>query len=241
MTNPNSINKIATVANIKYGDWTVTANIEFCYTWSEAESKYVLSTTHIGTLHGDIVAVHPNAAAALVFSNNCNITAVEWAKMTVKCGMEIGNRGDWYDAIYNHPSVREIGNNLLNKINEERMKSSCVASTIAVPTFDSDIMDIATMLRAADRLEPHLCAAAAAAIERLRAEVADAYSKSADVLAKLSASLCTTAALEREKIIAERDEARRMLCAEWAEHGPVRLNKEQIAMRYGWDCFKENA
>ena len=39
---------------------------------------------------------------------------------------------------------------------------------------------------------------------------------------------------------AERDEARRSLCIEWEEHGPVRLNREQIAMRYGWDCFKDN-
>ena len=219
MTNPNSINKIATVANIKYGNWTVTANIEFCYTWSEAESKYVLSTTHIGTLHGDIVAVHPNAAAALVFSNNCNITAVEWAKMTVKCGMEIGNRGDWYDAIYNHPSVREIGNNLLNKINEERMKSSCVASTIAVPTFDSDIMDIATMLRAADRLEPYMCAAAADEIERLRK------------------------VLDAAKRVMCRDEATirlQRLCVYRDSEDVVGLAKE-IAVERGWDCFKENA
>jgi hypothetical protein len=48
----------------------------------------------------------------------------------------------------------------------------------------------------------------------------------------------------------ERDEARRMLCLEWTEHSPcfewmedrpVRLSKEQIAMRYGWDCFRENS
>ena len=48
------------------------------------------------------------------------------------------------------------------------------------------------------------------------------------------------AADEIERLRAERDEARRRLCIEWTEHGPVRLNKEQIAMRYGWDCFKEN-
>ena len=46
---------------------------------------------------------------------------------------------------------------------------------------------------------------------------------------------------EVERLTTERDEARRMLCIEWTEHGPIRLNKEQIAMRYGWDCFKENA
>jgi len=49
--------------------------------------------------------------------------------------------------------------------------------------------------------------------------------------------------MRSEKIIEltnERDEARRSLCIEWEEHGPVRLTKEQIAMRYGWDCCKEN-
>lgn len=75
------------------------------------------------------------------------------------------------------------------------------------PIPDNDIVDITTMLRAPDRLEPYLCAAAADEIKRLREE---------------------------------RDEARRRLCLEWMEHGPVRLSKEQIAMRYGWDCFKEN-
>jgi hypothetical protein len=45
---------------------------------------------------------------------------------------------------------------------------------------------------------------------------------------------------EIQRLREERDEARRRLCLEWMEHGPVRLSKEQIAMRYGWDCFKEN-
>ena len=35
---------------------------------------------------------------------------------------------------------------------------------------DNDFVDIVTMLRAADRLEPYLCAAAANEIERLREE-----------------------------------------------------------------------
>lgn len=76
--------------------------------------------------------------------------------------------------------------------------------------------------------------------DEARKELADAYSKSAQVLADLSANLCTAAALERERLTAERDEARQRLCIEWMEHGSVRLTKEQIAMRYGWDCFKEN-
>jgi hypothetical protein len=45
---------------------------------------------------------------------------------------------------------------------------------------------------------------------------------------------------EIERLRSERDEARRRLCLEWTEHGPVRLSAEQIAMRYGWDCFNEN-
>jgi regulator of replication initiation timing len=49
-----------------------------------------------------------------------------------------------------------------------------------------------------------------------------------------------TLTAEHDALRAERDEARRRLCLEWTEHGPVRLSKEQIAMRYGWDCFKEN-
>jgi hypothetical protein len=45
---------------------------------------------------------------------------------------------------------------------------------------------------------------------------------------------------EIERLRNERDEARRMLCIELEEHGPVRRNKEQIAMWCGWDCFKED-
>lgn len=54
---------------------------------------------------------------------------------------------------------------------------------------------------------------------------------------RLKAELTLRAEIERLR--KERDEARRRLCIEWTEHGPVRLTKEQIAMRYGWDCFKE--
>jgi hypothetical protein len=94
---------------------------------------------------------------------------------------------------------------------------------------------------------PHgeICRAAAAEIERLRAEVADAYSKSADVLAKLSANLCTASALDREKIIAERDEARRMVCEMEERLGcdesgcPKNGLAHDHAKRRGWDCFKE--
>jgi len=41
---------------------------------------------------------------------------------------------------------------------------------------------------------------------------------------------------ERDAAIRERDEARRLYCAE----GECSLNMaKEVAIRYGWDCFKE--
>jgi hypothetical protein len=45
-------------------------------------------------------------------------------------------------------------------------------------------------------------------IDRLRAELADVCRKSAQALVELSSNLCATSARERERIVAERDEAR---------------------------------
>jgi len=95
-------------------------------------------------------------------------------------------------------------------------------------------------------VNPEVLRAAADEIERLRAEVADAYSKSADVLAKLSAHLCTASALEREKIIVERDEARRIACEMEERVGcdesgcPKNGLARDHAKQRGWDCYKEN-
>ena len=75
---------------------------------------------------------------------------------------------------------------------------------------------------------------AIAEIKRLRQENATLTAER-DALFVLTDRLTA----EHDALRAERDEARRRLCIEWEEHGPVRLNKEQIAMRYGWDCFKE--
>ena len=83
--------------------------------------------------------------------------------------------------------------------------------------FDSDIMDIVTMLRAADRLEPHLCAAAANEIERLRKERDEARR-----------SCCEYAAIVDGADTTEGMESGRFY---------------ERAMKYmkdrGWDCFKE--
>ena len=90
-----------------------------------------------------------------------------------------------------------------------------------------------------------------AEILKLRNELADAYSKSAQVIADLSANLCTASALERERLTAERDEARREVCRGEAmlrlqrnrvhreSEDVVRMAKE-ISVERGWDCFKEN-
>ena len=76
--------------------------------------------------------------------------------------------------------------------------------------FDSDIMDIVTMLRAADRLEPHLCAAAANEIERLR----------------------------KERDEARREVCHLMRSDDYNE--PFDGTVFEYATHRGWDCFKDN-
>lgn len=74
-------------------------------------------------------------------------------------------------------------------------------------------------------------------IERLRAELADVCRKSAQALVELSSNLCATSARERERIVAERDEARRELCRHVFLNGGV--PPRQYAQAMNWDCFKE--
>lgn len=99
-------------------------------------------------------------------------------------------------------------------------------------------------------VNPEVLRAAADEIERLRKELADAYSKSVQVIADLSANLCTASALERERLTAERDEARRRVCDDAIRNGRVyrRVGSDtvrcqtpqEVAEMMGWDCFKEN-
>lgn len=98
--------------------------------------------------------------------------------------------------------------------------------------------DIVTRLRNPLYQLPGDCIEASNEIERLRKEVADAYSKSAQVLADLSANLCTASALERERLTAERDEARRECCLTW--ESVMGREAQTVAEDKGWDCFKEN-
>ena len=92
--------------------------------------------------------------------------------------------------------------------------------------------DIVTRLRNAPWTTAEDCNEAADEIERLREELTASHESHGNEVGALTERLSLA--------IHERDEARRRLCIEWMEHGPVRLTKEQIAMRYGWDCFKEN-
>ena len=81
---------------------------------------------------------------------------------------------------------------------------------------DPDIMDIATMLRAPDRLEPHLCAAAADEIERLRAERDEARRR-----------VCEDAI--RNGRVYRRVGSDTVRCE----------TPKEVAEMMGWDCFKE--
>ncbi len=78
---------------------------------------------------------------------------------------------------------------------------------------------------------------AADEIERLRAELSDAWRKSSQALVELSSNLCATSARERERIVAERDEARREVCSLTANWKHERFD---VAKTRGWDCYKEN-
>ena len=90
---------------------------------------------------------------------------------------------------------------------------------------DPDIMDIVTMLRAPDRLEPYMCAAAAEEIERLRKERDEARRE----LCAARRELCRNEAiirLQRHRVHRDSEDV-------------VGLAKE-IAVERGWDCFKDN-
>jgi hypothetical protein len=89
--------------------------------------------------------------------------------------------------------------------------------------------DIVTRLR---RLAGAMSEARFPALEATAVEAADEIER----LHRDYSCICN----EMRRMMEERDEARRRLCLEWTEHGPVRLSKEQIANCYGWDCFKEN-
>ena len=60
----------------------------------------------------------------------------------------------------------------------------------------------------------------------------------------ITPNLVTEAADTIERLLAERDEARRMYCrtvwiGEGDEEEPRRMTSKDIAMRQGWDCYKE--
>ena len=64
--------------------------------------------------------------------------------------------------------------------------------------------------------------------------------------ARLEPHTCNEAADEIERLRKERDEARRMLCEDWAKQDGLSLDwqgrrgAEGMAEFVGWDCFKDN-
>jgi hypothetical protein len=87
------------------------------------------------------------------------------------------------------------------------------------PIPDNDIVDITTMLRAPDRLEPYLCAAAADEIKRLREERDEARRSCCEFAAMVDSADTVVMYVDSNRF-------------------------HEIAMKYmksrGWDCFKEN-
>lgn len=75
---------------------------------------------------------------------------------------------------------------------------------------------------------------AAAEIERLRAEASELRGWKGDALH--SYQVC---AMERDRLRAERDEARREVCKNVVAIS-ASMNAKQWARERGWDCFKEN-
>ena len=102
--------------------------------------------------------------------------------------------------------------------------------------------DIARELRlraAYEQIPSTIFERAADEIERLRAELSDAWRKSSQALVELSSNLCATSARERERITAERDEARRLYCkaVEEIERGMSNDSARDVAKARHWDCF----
>jgi hypothetical protein len=71
----------------------------------------------------------------------------------------------------------------------------------------------------------------------MTSEIVNQLRKNSECLAP---SIMFDAADAIERFIAERDEARRKLCCEWAAHGPHSATPQGYAIQYGWDCWKED-
>ena len=59
-------------------------------------------------------------------------------------------------------------------------------------------------------------------------------------LRKEAFALAAWSCREIDRITAERDEARREVCMNEANHLPTMADPRREAKRRGWDCFKEN-
>lgn len=113
-----TVEDCATVKGIYYNGWTISANINVRARFNRATGKYVWDATHIGTVDGDITAVHDDRTVpVLKFSNSSKITPVQWAQKIVDTGIDLGDRGDWADAIYLSDEVSRYEQEFLRVLN----------------------------------------------------------------------------------------------------------------------------
>ena len=108
MTNKNMIDKNIIVTGIKFRDWTITAKVTLTFEYEISTNKFHHKQSSIGVNDGDIVGYGNNASIPNIsFSNHVTVDAVRWAKMTADAGMDIGQRNDWIDAIYESDALRD--------------------------------------------------------------------------------------------------------------------------------------
>jgi hypothetical protein len=102
------IDKNIIVTGIKFRDWTISANVILTFEYDRNTNKFHHKQSSIGVNDGDIVGQGNNAAIPNIsFSNHASVDAVRWAKMTADAGMNIGQRDDWIDAIYESDALRD--------------------------------------------------------------------------------------------------------------------------------------
>ena len=71
----------------------------------------------------------------------------------------------------------------------------------------------------------------------MAADIVNLLRKNSECLAP---SIMLAAAAEIERLRVERDEARREICRNEANHLPTMADPRREAKRRGWDCFKED-
>lgn len=108
MSDKNIIDRNIIITGIKFRDWTINAKVTLTFEYEISTNKFHHKQSSIGVNDGDIVGYGNNASIpSISFSNHARVDAVRWAKMTADAGMDIGQRNDWIDAIYESDALRD--------------------------------------------------------------------------------------------------------------------------------------